>query len=383
MNKKAIATDTIITLIIFVLVLGLFFMIYLNIGRTLGLKSNAAAINTWVQARSFTKGVDVAVSPIPPVIDLEEPLEVDSKNDLLYEAGKPPKVFGEISDSMIECWNAFDKGQTDFLHATNKKVFCFPCRAITFSKEIKNEKFELIGFNRYINEKTTKGEGSPTYLQYLANDNFYKLDDEDLQDDKILVDDDLYIYFFAASGKEWSKLVGITLYSIGNVVTFGVPELVLGSPDEVFELKEPKKTGYKPTDVKSQPAVTRPGEDTGVQETAHATVVGGTILFKKQISSAVAKSIAGDSAKESLKFVAGEGYVLEMQTAKSASKLGRFVGKNVVKVLGSRLFTPIAAGIAVAEIGEAGWRIIFNEKDFVATTLLGDQKTIVEKCSKL
>lgn len=383
MNKKAVAVDTIIVLIIFVLVLGVFFMIFFNIGTTISTKGNSAAINSWVKARAFTKGTDLAVSPIPPAISLEDSLEVKSKNDILYEGGKQPKIFKKIADSMIECWNAFDKGQTDFLHTTQKKVFCFPCRAIQFSDNLKKENLQMIGFNRYLNEQKTKGGSSPTYLQYLANDNFYKLDDEDLENDKIQVDEDLYIYFFAASGKEWTKLAGITLYSIGNVATLGIPEIFLGSPDEVFGLEEKKETGYEPTDVTSPPAVVTLGKEGPIQPAVHATVSGSAVLFKKEISSAITKRISEDASKGSLKYVAGEGLMLELNTAKSATKLGRFVGKNLVKVLGSKVFTPVAAGFAVAEIGTAYYRIIFNEKDFVATTLLGDQETIIKKCSEL
>jgi len=330
MNKKAeIQNEYMVMLIIFIVVLAVFFIAFITYSQTIKSSSNKDAIKTWVSAKAITKGVALGM---PPVLDLQDPLEINSKNDLLWIEGKEPSVYKEIANSLYDCWDAFDRGKTDFLSGmVNKKVFCFPCRAIHFSDEIKKENVQMINFNKYLNEQHIAGEGTQTYVQYLANDPVYKLSDADLKDDKIGTSKDLYVYFFATSGKEWLKLAGSYLYDIA-----GVPDIIFGSSEEVFNIKQTLQEGtYKP-----------------IPTTKDVTYLQGT------------------------------GYVLNMKTTESKEKVESNIGIKIGKTLG-KLLIPVRAGIALYDLNENYKKLVINEKGVVSTVVLTDQEAMNTKCNQL
>ncbi len=382
MNKKGMETSTVIGLIILVIVIAIVIGILYYQGKILAASSNAEAIKVWVTTLTATKGTEVVAQAVPPVIDLEAPLEIEKRGQLIWSGAEPPKAYKEIANSMVDCWNAFDRGKSDFLNNVERKVFCFPCRAVVFSDDLKKENVDMVGFNRYLNQQHVGGKDSPTYLQYLANDKSYVLDDEDLADDRIKTDKDLYIFFFAASGKEWTKLGWLSLYSLVDTAAFGLPSLIVGSPDEVFSISEDNQVLYKPTNLDA-PSVVTPGGETGMDNLVKATGEGGVIILREPIAEAITKRIAADAASSSVRIEPGVGQVVEFTSRAPVSKVGKVVGKGVVKTLGSKLFVPIALSVVAYDVGSGIYKIVFDQKDFVATVTLAEADTITKKCSEL
>ena len=175
MKKGQEGPGLLVTLIVAVLVLAILGGFYIALRTFVSAGSNIEAMRTWVELRGATGATDIAVSAVPPVTDLEKPLKIKSQEELVWKGGKPPEAYKEIADSMVDCWNAFNNGETDFLNSIKKETFCFPCRAVTFSDEIKKNNLKISGLNKYLNEQHVRGENSPTYLQILANDKTYVL----------------------------------------------------------------------------------------------------------------------------------------------------------------------------------------------------------------
>ncbi len=376
MNKKGVETDTLIGLIAFVVVLAIVLIILFNIGDILSSKSNAEAVNTWVKARAITKGTDTIVPREPPVIDLEKPFKIKSRDELLQSGDKSPKAYKEIADSMIDCWNAFERGKTDFLNSIKKDTFCFPCRAIVFSDEIKKEGTQMIGFSKYLNEQNTKGKNSPTYMQYLANDNFYTLEKEDLDDDIIEADKDLYIYFFAASGRGWVNILS-NLIGGGDIVP-EIPETEASTP-----IVKSEGTG----DIKAVAAGTVLGAET-LGKAALPT------LSKKLTEAANVPATAAASTYEQVLFKSAEREItpaasklalsVETKAGQKAVQgaLGRALGKTLansgVKFIAAKTFWPIT--IATGLYG--GYQVVFGEKPFSAKILIVDPEKVNELCNQ-
>ena len=217
MKKGELSGETIVILILAVLLAAAIiggFNIYSDFTQTEG---NKQVIKSWVRSQGLFEKYSGPIEGVkqtftgeqdrPPISELEEPYKIKKTSDLMFDRNNPPKAFEEIADSIYDCWDAFEKGQVNFLNTINKNAFCYPCRIIKFSDNVKNEFPEIKGFTRFLNEyKPISGLDTPTYLQLLANDKNLKLDDEDLEDDTIATDKDLYIMFFAASGRTWGDI---------------------------------------------------------------------------------------------------------------------------------------------------------------------------------
>ena len=217
MNKKGVEWDTVLIMISFVLISALVFIILSQVTNVLKGETNKEVMQTWVQARTATKGIESVFSAVPPITDLEEPLVIKNEKDLVWAGSTPPKAYEEIANSMVDCWSTFDKGESDFLNSIGKENFCFPCRAIAFSPEIKRDKVRTDGFLNYLNKTKTTSQSSPTYIQYLANDNTYSLDETDLEEDYFVADKDLYVLYYAASGRGTINFISTLFRSLNSV----------------------------------------------------------------------------------------------------------------------------------------------------------------------
>ncbi|MBI2148737.1 hypothetical protein HYU23_03585 [Candidatus Woesearchaeota archaeon] len=397
MKKGLVGITLIIALIIFGITLSVWIAFQMGISQKL-LGSNVQVISTWVKARGATAGTSIIVPEEIPVIDLEPPLKIKSREELLWKAGKSPAAYKEIANSMIDCWNAFERGNIDFLNKIEKNTFCFQCRAITFSDEIKKEGTPMVDFNRYLNDTRTRGQNSLTYLQYLANDPNYFLSEEDLADDKIIADKDFYIFLYAASGR-----------GIGNIVS----NLLLG--DDVVPEGEEKKT-FRPTEV------TRPqAESSGLSasEKAELAIAGVT-------TSAIGTPVATYVAKEKLKEVVSQNFAKELakelgtQTVRSEAAVGRLTlevakdGSRKVTMQVAKLatekasekaiqkaaekaatramapalarvgikFIPIVGwGITIATAAYGGYQVIWGEKPFIAKVMIVEPEKVYQICN--
>ena len=362
-NKKAQqGPGLLVTLISVALVLAIIVVAYVGFVKYSGIRSNIDAVNTWVKLRAATGTIDAVVSDKPPVIDIEGPLEIKSEEQLQFSGGNPPKVYNEIADSMVDCWNAFDRGNTDFIKAMSRETFCFPCRAVVFDEKIKRNNAKIVGFERFLNEKHTRWQNSPTYLQYLVNDNTYAMEQDDFQEDEVMVDDDLFIFFFAASGRGWF-----------NILT----NVIAGEDLE----EEPVVSGR---------GITRTG--TADIEAVGAGSVAGIAVTAKTLPKLTAKFASVKAADDALIKSVGAGLsesgarVIDLKVVAASEKAAKkTVGKNVAKLLASKgvkflagkLFLPLT--IASSTVGT--YKVLFGDRPFSAKVMIVDPKQVHEICN--
>ncbi len=362
-NKKAQqGPGILVTLISVVLVLAIIVVAYVGFVKYSSTRSNIDAINTWVKLRAASGTIDAVVSDKPPVINIESPLEIKSEEQLQFSAGNPPKAYKEIADSMVDCWNAFDRGKTDFIKAMGRETFCFPCRAVVFDEKIKKENAKIVGFERYLNEKNTRGQNSPTYMQYLVNDNAYELEQDELQEDEIIIDDDLYIFFFAASGRGWV-----------NILT----NVVAGEDLE----EEPVVSGR---------GITRTG--TADIEAIGAGTVAGTAVTAKALPALHAKfasvKVADDALVKSVEASLSQGgaRVIDLEVVAASEKAAKkTVGKSIAKMLASKgvkfLAGKVFLPLTIASSAVGTYKVLFGDRPFSAKVMIVDPKQVHEICN--
>src|SRR3989338_9616761 len=97
--KKGMQGITLVTiLIIFLVTIGGYFLINRAYSNILESGSNEAAINLWVKNRVASFGTDKIAEDYPPVRELNDPLKIRSREDLLWKGGKPPKAYEDIAN---------------------------------------------------------------------------------------------------------------------------------------------------------------------------------------------------------------------------------------------------------------------------------------------
>ncbi len=381
MNKKGLRNDVLILLILSLVILMIIGSFAYAFNLFASRESNVEIVQAWVGQKVNSKLT--LGGKWPPVRELDKPLIIKNPKDLRYNGNEPPKFYREIADSMYDCWRAFDKGESDFIGSVSgitdyvknvkKEIFCYPCRAISFSNEIKNDVPEVQGFLRYLNEyKPIEGEDKLTYLQYLANDDTYTLSNEDLENDKFATDKDLYVMLFAASGRAWNQIAWELL---------GV---------QSGELQEAQ--GYSPKNINegSEGQITSTNTNSGVGNLAASGVTAGVTASRKIIANKITSKLAEEGvvglSETAVNFIQGEGQAVEFGasrlTAKSVTKAaGRTIAKGFAKTLGAKFIPYIGWSLALYESGTGVYRLVFNPKPFVATVMIVEPKDFLTKCN--
>lgn len=159
---------------------------------------NVAIIQNWVlhssKSEKINKIIGQSTPPRPPKnMVIEKPIEIKNVEQFQKDGNKI------LADSMFDCWDAFNRGKTDFLENykwnvfVGAKPFCFHCATIEFDDSLvgKNYDFEDPKLQEKILQdylKTEKPQGfDNTYLELLAG-NF-------IVETKIPDDGNMYIYF--------------------------------------------------------------------------------------------------------------------------------------------------------------------------------------------
>ncbi len=332
MKKGVEATTLVATLIIFLIIIGGYFFISQSYGSTVSTSSNVQAVTLWVKQRTTVISKSLpAQSDYPPVIQLEPPLEINSRDQLLWKGGQVPTAYKDIADSMVLCWKAFDNGKSDFINTVEKTPFCFKCRSISFSEDIKKEKLTMLGLNNYLNENKIAGHNSLTYMQYFANDKDYNISDEKLGQDKIIVNNDMYIMMFAVSGR-----------GLGNIFSN-----LIGTGDITTENQKVASPVQSITTSTSEQA-----------ELELAAAGTGTVI-------SVISKVAEEQAAKAAATAATQGAVKKL-----------FVGLGS-KVIGG----PIGWVLIGATAGKGLWDVTMGPKPFSANVMLVDPTEINQLCN--
>jgi hypothetical protein len=213
-NNKG-STEVLGALIILVLVIVAGLAIYFyNLKPIAEGESNIESIKSWLWTTAAKKKVTLGSAPSdrPPISYLSEPYNVESEDQLKKE------VVPIIADSVYDCAKAFQFGEINFLtNIKSQGVFCFPCRGIKFSEELKSKELRLIGLKEYL-ETTKPIAGSGTYMEIFkekATKNNFAVLNEQYEDNSIPINNNLYIYFMATD-KKLSILEGAAVGAISG-----------------------------------------------------------------------------------------------------------------------------------------------------------------------
>ena len=216
MKKKGDMTNetvvySLLALLIIFFVSAFGYYVYKNIFAV----SNKSIIQAWVDEKfaqeSITKGFlpsSVSVGPDrPPIPELEEPYIINSESQLQWKGSKPPEVFTETANTMVECWQAFGSGKKDFMNKINRDVFCYPCRQIAIDDKLKEKFGSVKGFKVFLHNYGPKGvDDKNKYDKLIANNPDFE--ETDFSDDELILQNNLYIYFVGFSGRGIVDLLG-------------------------------------------------------------------------------------------------------------------------------------------------------------------------------
>lgn len=174
-------------------VIGLFIKLY---AQTQEETSNIEVVRDWVLLKSNILG-DLKLSDSPPIPNLGDPIILED-SDFKSKIEETPKGYKKIADALIDCWNAFDKGETPFMGAWKSTIsgpFCFHCRTIF----IEGEEGTYQGLANFIETEKPKFSDK-TYLEYLRN--VHPINPVGLGSTKLegQLDKEIYVFFYARNG---------------------------------------------------------------------------------------------------------------------------------------------------------------------------------------
>ena len=194
-KKGVLSAEVVVILFLAVIIaIGVFIILkpFANLGESTG---NKDAIKAWVLTKSNSK--TFTGNERPPIPSLSEPLEINSVSKLKSKGGNPPETFVDIADSMYDCWDAFGRGNMNFVGLVARKVFCYPCRVIKFSPTVYTESPNLPpGFLRFLNTEKISSISDETYLQYLRNSPELVLEESEVIKESLLTTSSNYYITF-------------------------------------------------------------------------------------------------------------------------------------------------------------------------------------------
>lgn len=194
-NKKGISETTVVVLIIGLLSLAVLVGVGYTITKGISSAGNKAAVQNWVLLKSSKLGLVQGGSQPPVAMLYSDSIKINTEAQLKTEGNKL------IADAMVDCWSAFDKGQSNFIDGKGvNDPFCFPCAKIEFDKSLKDGSHNLIEFNNFLsNEKPLSVVKAQSYHEILEGKYVYE---QTIQKDK-----DMYVFFIATKGKIWDRLM--------------------------------------------------------------------------------------------------------------------------------------------------------------------------------
>jgi hypothetical protein len=230
MKSKKGDVELLPVIIITVLIIVIGFTIYWNVLRPVATgESNIDTVKSWVWSTAAKEKATIGSTKagMPPVPYLQEPYVITNLDQLKTEAPK------EIVNSIYDCSRAFEFGGINFMDNLDKHVFCFQCRAIMFSDQLKNSNQNLVGVQQYF--KTTRPTaGTGTYEEIInakATKNNFAVLNEEIDSNTMAIKDDLYIYFMASDSKmALSTKLWLVALGTGGGVTAGIGISALGGP---------------------------------------------------------------------------------------------------------------------------------------------------------
>lgn len=223
MKSKKGDVELLPVIIITVLIIVAGFLIYFRTLKPVAEgESNINTVQSWMLTVTGKQKVTLGTSATgrPPVPYLDTPYVVDNLDQLNKESQE------EIANSIYDCARAFDFGEINFMTKLEQDIFCFECRAVIFSDDLKSQDQKLRGVKEYM-DTTKPTSGTGTYTQILKDkatkNNFYVIT-ESYSDGTMPIKNDLYIYF-AASNKK---------LSLGEAAAFGAGVGLAATPVTIW-----------------------------------------------------------------------------------------------------------------------------------------------------
>lgn len=255
MNKKALSLvmSTIVVVAISLLVLTALAYTTTKFTKSTECASNVEMVKAWVLLQS-EKVMPSLSTARPPIIPLCDSLKITSlKTPQLEEKAKK-----QVADGLVDCWNAFARGDSDFISRFDQDRFCYACQAIEFSDSVQSSGKKLENFQRYLKETQLNLFTPQTYADYLSNKN-PELFSQLPANDYLPTDKQLYIFFVAGkkefvsrlatslaagliSGSAFIPVVGVAVgvgsagLSLATYDNNFNPMLVIGDPERINSL---------------------------------------------------------------------------------------------------------------------------------------------------
>ena len=334
MNKKGmeININMIIILLVRVEVIGVIGTLVYNISKSNSSATNKAIVKTWVNEKLISHAGPLEYVPgelgteRPPIPELDEPYIIDSVSKLEWKGSKPPEAFFEIANSMFDCWDAFERGKKDFLVERERDAFCYPCRQIVFDENVREKYASVKGFQKFLNDYGPRGsDDSVKYMQVLTNNPSFV--QEDFSDDEFVVQDNLYIFFTAFSGRRWTQIAAAV-------------------------------TGFKDNAPSSETA----GELEKPIEKA------GKYIIKRQVAQG-----AGQTFLESF-------YGINLNSGALAA-FTKLIGPKVAAI-GFKVVPVVGWGVTIVSAGVGTYNVLFGDIPFVAHVDIVDAEQVNKLCNE-
>lgn len=329
MNKKGIEVNInlVIILLVTVAVIGFVGVLVYNIAKSNSSATNKAIIKTWVNEKLISHSGPLKYIPgeigteRPPIPELDEPYVIDSVSQLEWNGDKPPEAFFEIANSMFDCWDAFERGKKDFLVERERDAFCYPCRQIVFDEKVKEKYTTVKDFQKFLNDYGPRGSDDPVkYMHVLTNNPSFN--QEDFSNDGFAIQDNLYIFFTAFSGRRLTE-IGAALLNIDN------------GPS-----------------VKTAAELAKPAE------------IAGGYLVEKQIERS-----------------AGQAFLKSFQLVNLNSGAVASIGSRFTAI-GFKAVPFVGWGATAIGVGIGTYKIVFGDKPFVAHVDIVDAEKVNKLCNE-
>ena len=208
-NKKGLSETTVVVLIIGLLTLAVLVGVGYTISKGISSVGDKAAVQNWVLLKASKLGSTQGGINPPIAMLYGDSIKINTEEQLKTEGNKL------IADAMVDCWSAFDNGQTDFM--SNIKIpgrdetidpFCFPCARIEFDQSLKDGNHDLINFQQFLRTEKPLISTSTTYADILTNLIYFPTPEAKQKQKYIIPKDRDYYIFFASTKKEtWAEII--------------------------------------------------------------------------------------------------------------------------------------------------------------------------------
>ena len=171
LDKKAVSFETIGKWIVALIIIGLLWVLVINLGDFLYGTGNKAACENWVARNSvsYIKEVTGNIGE-SPCVTTEEVIKDLNEN----------KIYEQLANNMYDCWDQYGRGEADFysnFDFGSADTCCRICSEIKFDDDVKKrtKAIDVDKFEIYLSTRNPPNN-ELTYAEFLTGSDNAKLD---------------------------------------------------------------------------------------------------------------------------------------------------------------------------------------------------------------